>query len=133
MVKVKPVGEEVSDQPRSQLVESRKVIKSDIPTVQIRDLIVKILEDSKAEEITVLDLSGKSDLAELMIIATGRSDRHIKSTAEYVCDGLKQERISYAIEGLEHRNWVLVDTGSVLLHVFNKESREAYNLTSLWA
>jgi len=132
MVKVKLVNEEVSDHPESQLVENRKIIKSDIPTVQIKDLIIKILEDNKAEEITVLDLSGKSDLAELMIIATGRSDRHIKATAEYVCDAFKQERITYSIEGLEHRNWVLVDTGSVLLHIFNKESREIYNLTGLW-
>lgn len=132
MVKVKQVVEVVGDSFKSKFVENRKIVKSDIPTVQIKDLMVEVLEANKAEDISAVDLCGKSDIAEIMIIATGRSDRHIKATAEYVCDALKAEYISYAIEGLEHKNWVLIDTGSVILHIFNKESREAYKLEDLW-
>jgi ribosome-associated protein len=132
MVKMKQKREDKIEHSQAEYFQTRRVIKSDIPTTQIESIILKVLEDHKAEEVTVMNLAGKSDIAEIMIIATGRSDRHIKSTAEYVCDALKAESISYGIEGVEHKNWVLIDTGAVLLHIFNKESREIYHLEALW-
>jgi len=132
MVKAKINNDDIIGATSLQVNHDRKIIRSDVPIHQIKEIILKVLDDSKAEEISVIDLEGKSDIAEMMIIATGRSDRHIKSTAEHVCDALKAEKISYAVEGLEHRNWVLIDTASVLLHIFNKDNRELYNLEDLW-
>jgi ribosome-associated protein len=100
--------------------------------VELKDLIIETLDKNKAEDITVIDLKGKSSIADFMIIATGRSNRHVASTAEYVMAEIKKLDKHYSVEGMQNASWVLVDTMDVIVHIFSKESRELYALEKLW-
>ena len=120
------------DNPTLKIKQNRKITKASTPTEEILELLESNLDENKAEDITVINLIGKSDIAEYMIIATGRSDRHIRSCAEHLCDALKAQNIYFSTEGMDHKNWVLVDTIAVIVHIFNKETRDAYNLEDLW-
>lgn len=99
---------------------------------EIKDLIVETLDMHKAEDIVVIDLKDKSDIAEYMIIATGRSNKHVASTADHVIAEIKKLNKSYFIEGMQNADWVLIDTLDILVHIFNKEKRELYSLEKLW-
>jgi ribosome-associated protein len=98
----------------------------------LKDIILSILDERKAENVTVIDLQGKTDIADFMIIATGRSNKHVQSTAEFILQELKAVDSQYKIEGMAIGDWVLVDTFDVLLHIFNSEKRELYALEKLW-
>ena len=92
-----------------------------------------VLEDSKAEDIITIDLTGKSALADTMIIASGRSHRHVSAVADHVQRALKEAgHGSPRVEGLPHADWVLIDTGDVILHLFRPEVRSFYNMEKLW-
>jgi ribosome-associated protein len=92
------------------------------------------LDDAKAENIVTIDLSGKSSIGDYMIIATGRSDRHVGAVAEQVHQKLKEEGYTgVLIEGMPQCDWVLIDTGDILVHVFRPEVREFYNLEKMWS
>ena len=97
------------------------------------DLILTSLEDDKAEEIVKIDLSGKSEMADWMVIASGRSTRQVAAIADHLTDRLKQElgRLS-KVEGKDAGDWVLIDTGDVIVHVFRPEVREFYQLEKMW-
>ena len=96
-------------------------------------LIQAALEDAKAEEIVTLDLAGQSALADHMIIATGRSDRHVTAIAERVTAALKDgRRLTPKVEGQHVGEWVLIDAGDVIVHVFKPDARTFYNLERLW-
>lgn len=99
---------------------------------EIKDLIVQTLDMHKAEDIVIIDLKDKSDIAEYMIIATGRSNKHVSSTADHVIAEIKKLNKSYFIEGMQNSDWVLIDTLDILVHIFNKEKRELYSLEKLW-
>ncbi|OJY37428.1 MAG: ribosome silencing factor [Rhizobiales bacterium 65-9] len=87
----------------------------------------------KAEEIVQIDLTARSSIADAMIIASGRSNRHVAAIAEKVVEDLKAHgRTDIRIEGLPHADWVLVDAGDVIVHVFRPEVRAFYNLEKLW-
>lgn len=91
------------------------------------------LEEMKAEETIVIDLEGKTSLADHMIIASGRSNRHVGSIADEVVKVLKQAgHPSPKIEGVPHCDWVLVDCGDVIVHIFRPEVRAFYNLEKMW-
>lgn len=93
----------------------------------------KILEDGKAEDLVAIDLHGKSDIADYLLIATGRSQRQIMALAQRLLDGLKAAgHGKIAIEGLRHGDWVLIDAGDVIVHLFKPESRAYYNLEKMW-
>jgi len=95
--------------------------------------ILSRLEDMKAEETVTIDLRGKSAYSDYMVITTGRSNRHVGSIAENVAKGLKETGIKPPhIEGLPNCDWVLIDSGDVIVHVFRPEVREFYNLERLW-
>ncbi|MCP5322466.1 MAG: ribosome silencing factor [Candidatus Paracaedibacteraceae bacterium] len=98
---------------------------------EIFDLIYKILDDNKAEDLSVIDLTDKSSIADNMIIASARSTRHLASLAEHVYINLKNET-PVKIEGKDGSQWVVVDTFYVIVHLFIKETRELYNLEKLW-
>ena len=100
---------------------------------ELLDLILTSLEDDKAEEIVKIDLRGKSEMADYMVIASGRSSRQVAAIAEHLTDKLKQEfgRLS-KVEGKEAGDWVLIDTGDVIVHVFRPEVREFYQLEKMW-
>jgi ribosome-associated protein len=97
------------------------------------DQITHWLDDAKAEEILAIDLKGKSSIGDFMVIASGRSDRHVGAIAEQLRRHLKEAgRTSVRVEGLEACDWVLVDTGDIVVHVFRPEVREFYNLEKMW-
>jgi len=96
--------------------------------------VLTSLEDAKAEDISTLDLDGKSALADQMIIASGRSSRHVAAIAEQLVEKLKSAGSKHLrIEGQPHCDWVLVDAGDVIVHIFRPEVRSFYNLEKLWS
>jgi ribosome-associated protein len=96
-------------------------------------LILSRLEDMKAEETVTIDLRGKSAYSDYMIVTTGRVNRHVGAIAENVAKGLKENGIkNIHVEGLPNCDWVLIDSGDVVVHVFRPEVREFYNLERLW-
>jgi len=100
---------------------------------ELADLILSRLEDDKAEDIITIDLSGKSDVADAMIIASGRSQRHVGAVADQVITALRENGHGKPrVEGLPHCDWVLVDAGDVILHIFRPEVREFYNIEKMW-
>ena len=91
------------------------------------------LEDDKAEDITVIDLAGKTSFADAMVVASGRSGRHVASIADKLQRRLKETGMkNITVEGLTQADWVLVDCGDVLVHVFRPEVREFYDLEKMW-
>src|SRR2546423_11785278 len=96
-------------------------------------MILSRLDDMKAEETVTIDLRGKSALSDDMIGTSGRANRHVSAIAENVAKGLKETGIkTIHIEGLPNCDWVLIDSGDVIVHVFRPEVREFYNLERLW-
>ena len=96
-------------------------------------LVLKSVDDDKAEDIVQIDLRGRSDVADYMVICSGRSSRQVASISEKLADRLKQEmRISVRMEGKETGDWVLIDAGDVIVHVFRPEVREFYQLEKMW-
>lgn len=87
----------------------------------------------KAEETVTIDLRGKSSITDYMIVTSGRANRHVGAIAENVAKGLKENGIEAPhIEGLSNCDWVLIDSGDVIVHVFRPEVREFYNLEKMW-
>jgi ribosome-associated protein len=96
-------------------------------------LILKSVDDDKAEDIVQIDLRGRSDVADYMVICSGRSSRQVAAISEKLADRLKQElRLSIRMEGKETGDWVLIDAGDVIVHVFRPEVREFYQLEKMW-
>jgi ribosome-associated protein len=95
--------------------------------------ILASLDDDKAEDVVTIDLRGRSDMADYMVICSGRSSRQVASISEKLVDRLKQEagRAS-RIEGKDTGDWVLIDTGDVIVHVFRPEVRDFYQLEKMW-
>ncbi|MFC7048259.1 ribosome silencing factor [Emcibacter nanhaiensis] len=119
--------------PTSQ--ESKNIPSSSEPssTVSLKELILSALEDKKAEEITEISLHGKSSIADSMIIASGRSSRQVASLADHVIQTVKDNGFgSCKVEGLEKADWVLIDAGDVIVHLFRPEVRAFYNLEKMW-
>jgi ribosome-associated protein len=96
-------------------------------------LAEKTLADGKAEDLVVIDLQGKSSIADHMVIATGRSQRQVLALADRVLQALKDHGHGRAaVEGLPHGDWVLIDAGDVIIHLFRPEARTYYNLEKMW-
>jgi ribosome-associated protein len=99
----------------------------------IAQTVLSRLEDAKAEDVVCLDLHGKTPIADTMIIASGRSSIHVGAIAEHVIRAIKDAgQQSPRVEGLPHCDWVLVDAGDVLVHLFRPEVRQFYNLEKMW-
>ena len=97
------------------------------------DLILDTLDDAKAEETVAVDITGKSSLADHMIVTSGRSQRHVGAVADQVITALRENGYGKPrVEGLPHCDWVLVDAGDVILHIFRPEVREFYSLEKMW-
>jgi len=97
------------------------------------DRILASLDDDKAEDVVQIDLRGKSAMCDYMVICSGRSSRQVSSIAEKLVERLKQEfGVSSKIEGKETGDWVLIDTGDVVVHVFRPEVRDFYQLEKMW-
>jgi len=97
------------------------------------ETVLASLEDSKAENIVSIDIQRKSSLGDYMVVASGRSHRHVAAVAEHLIKALKDAGLGQArIEGLPAADWVLIDSGDVIVHVFRPEVREFYNLEKMW-
>jgi len=97
------------------------------------DVIVQSLDDAKAEETVAIDITGKSSLSDFMVVTSGRSHRHVGAVADQVARALRDNGYNKPrIEGLPHCDWVLVDAGDVIVHIFRPEVREFYNLEKMW-
>ncbi|KKL99920.1 hypothetical protein LCGC14_1809580 [marine sediment metagenome] len=98
------------------------------------DVILSSLDDDKAEDVVTVNLSGKSEMADYMVICSGRSSRQVGSISENLVDKLKADhgRLS-KIEGKDTGDWVLIDTGDIIVHVFRPEVREFYQIEKMWA
>ena len=92
------------------------------------------LDDAKAENVAVSDIKGKSSIGDYMLVASGRSDRHVAGIAEQLQQKLRDEGYGRArIEGRPQCDWVLIDMGDIIVHVFRPEVREFYNLEKMWS
>ena len=120
--------------PRSAAKTAASLPPAAIPAKPtLLDLIVTTLDDGKAEEIVTIDLAGKSSIADYIVVASGRSQRQVTALAEQVASRLKDEgygRVS--MEGRTHGDWVLLDAGDVVVHLFRPEVRTYYNLEKMW-
>ena len=95
--------------------------------------VLTSLDEDKAEDIVQIDLKGKSEMGDWMIIASGRSTRQVVSIAEKMTDKLKAEfGVISKVEGKQTGDWVLIDTGDIIVHVFRPEVREFYQLEKMW-
>jgi ribosome-associated protein len=101
--------------------------------LELTAVCARIALDTKAEELAVLDVRGKSSFADYFLIMSGRSTRHVQALAEAIEAELHSKRISSKhAEGLQDGVWVLLDFGDVVVHIFYREQREFYNLEGLW-
>lgn len=97
-------------------------------------IILTCLEDMKAEETVEIDLLGKTSLADKMVIASGGSNRHVGSIADRIIEELKNNGYGFPkVEGMPACDWVLIDAGDVLVHIFRPEVRAFYNLEKMWS
>jgi ribosome-associated protein len=98
------------------------------------DTVLSSLDDSKAEDLVTLDIAGKSSLADHMVIVSGRSHRHVGAIADHLLKDLKAAGTKSAtVEGQNTCDWVLIDAGDVIVHIFRPEVRGFYNLEKMWA
>lgn len=91
------------------------------------------LEDSKAEAVTAIDIQGKSPIGDYIVIASGRSHRHVGAIADHLLRDLKEKGFGTPrVEGLPNCDWVLIDTGDIIVHLFRPEVREFYGIEKMW-
>lgn len=113
--------------------KSSKKKLSDNGAAQLLALVEKSLEDDKAENVIVIDLAGKSSFADYMVIASGRSSRQVSAIAEHLRERLKAAGVAQvSVEGLSQGDWVLIDGGDIVIHLFRPEVRAFYNLEKMW-
>jgi ribosome-associated protein len=98
------------------------------------DVVLDTLDDAKAEDVVTIDIKGKTSIGDQMVVASGRSQRHVGAVADHLVRKLKEEGFGRArVEGLPHCDWVLIDAGDVIVHIFRPEVREFYNLEKMWS
>ncbi len=95
--------------------------------------IIAALEDRKAQDVLVIDVRGRCDFADRFVLASGRSDRQLKALAQGLVEVAHRHGLPGRIEGLEAMEWLLVDLGDVVVHLFLPEVRESFQLERLWA
>ncbi len=128
-----------SAQNLSAMAEANKVIpmsdsKADTSPEALHELVMTQLDDDQAQEIVSIPLAGKSSIADHMVIASGRSTRQVAAIAQKLAEKIKQAGFGPArVEGLPAADWVLIDAGDVVVHLFRPEVRSFYNLERMWA
>jgi ribosome-associated protein len=97
-------------------------------------IVLAQIDDMKGEDVVTIDLTGKNSIGDYMVVASGRSQRHVASVAEKVVKEVEQSGTSRVrVEGMRQADWVLIDAGSVIVHVFRPEVRAFYNLEKMWS
>lgn len=110
-----------------------QVVKKDVEKFEkMTEALVEALEDKKAQDVLVIDVHGRCDFTDRFIVASGRSDRQIKALSQSVSEVAHQFGQSAKIEGLDAMEWLLVDLGDIVVHLFLPEVRESFQLERLW-
>lgn len=105
-----------------------------LPAERLEPLILARLDDDKAQDVVHIDLKDKSSVADSLIVASGRSHRHVGAMADHLLRALKDAGVGKArVEGLPHCDWVLIDAGDVIIHLFRPEVRAFYNIEKIWS
>jgi ribosome-associated protein len=100
----------------------------------LEEMVLHRLDEDKAQDVVFIDLKGKSAVADGLIVASGRSHRHVGAMADHLLRALKDEGYGKVrVEGMPHCDWVLIDTGDVIVHLFRPEVRTFYNIEKIWA
>jgi ribosome-associated protein len=100
----------------------------------LEELILSRLDEDKAQDVVFIDLKGKSPVADGLVVASGRSQRHVGAMADHLLRALKEAGYGKArVEGLPHADWVLIDAGDVIVHLFRPEVRAFYNIEKIWS
>jgi ribosome-associated protein len=103
------------------------------PQDKLRDIAIQAMEDRQAEDIVVIDMEGKSPMADYMLVGTGRSSRQVAAIGQHLREVLQKAGVKkLRIEGLPQGDWVLVDAGDIIIHVFRPEVRKFYNIERIW-
>lgn len=120
--------------PKMKKAPAKKAAKLAVKKpAELQDYIAAALDNDKAQNIVCIPLKGKTTIADFMLIATGTSSRHVSAMAENLRDKLNAERkIKARIEGKDTGDWVIIDAGDVMVHLFREEVREFYDLEKLW-
>ena len=110
-----------------------KIKKQNTEKLNLLNVVISSLEEFKAQDITKIDLVGKTSMADFMLIASGTSSRQIRAIAENTVTAIKKSsNVNVNIEGLNQGDWVLIDGGDIIIHLFRPEVREFYNLEKMW-
>ena len=100
----------------------------------LEELILNRLDDDQAQDVVFIDLKGKTAMADGLVVASGRSHRHVGAIADHLLRSLKDHGYGRArVEGLPHCDWVLIDAGDVIVHIFRPEVRAFYNIEKIWS
>ncbi|MEN8858962.1 ribosome silencing factor [Qipengyuania flava] len=120
--------------PASGTASAQVVDLADATTDPLLKLVLQQLDDDQAQEVVTIDLEGKSSIADHMVIASGRSTRQVAAMAQKLAEKVKQAGYGpVKLEGLPAADWVLLDAGDVVVHLFRPEVRSFYNLERMWA
>ena len=127
-----PSAQEGLDAALSRSAEPSKEIQNRIEALE--ELILVRLDDDKAQDVVFIDLKGKSAMADGLVVASGRSHRHVGAMADHLLRSLKEHGYGKCrVEGMPQCDWVLIDTGDVIIHLFRPEVRTFYNIEKIWS
>lgn len=129
-----PLSTQVIARTRAKTSAVPRTVSEVCDASQTLKIVLERLDEMKAEDIVTIDLTGKSSIADSMVVASGRSSRHVGSVADDVVEHLKKAGLkNIRVEGQPHCDWVLIDAGDVVVHVFRPEVREFYAIEKMWA
>ncbi len=113
---------------------SKQAAAGSDPALALSEHILGVLDEHSAQDVITIDIKDKSSVADIMIIASGRSNRHVGALSDYVLRALKEAgHKNIGVEGKQGNDWVLIDTGDVIVHIFRPEVRAFYNLEKIWS
>jgi ribosome-associated protein len=128
-----PAAKKAARPKRARSAKPAKPVKTSASKPSLKSVVIDALADMKALEVKVLDVRGLTDIADYMIIASGTSDRHVRSVAQRVVERTKQAGFRpHGVEGQQDADWVLIDLNDMIVHVMLPRVREFYGLEKLW-
>ncbi len=130
----KPVKKAAAKKLTSPTNHKHSTTQASASSIKLQRIIAAALDDNKAEDIVAIDLIGKSSFADAMLVASGRSARHVVALSEHVAHAMRDAGfVTPSIEGRETGDWVLLDAGDIIVHLFRPEIRQFYNLEKMWS
>ena len=121
----------IEEKPKTKKTKKSAKTVNELPL--LKEIILNSLDENKAEDVLFVDLIGKSSIADAMIIATGRSNRHVAALAQHIVEKLKEAgHGKVKAEGMANADWVLLDAGDIIVHLFKPEVREFYQIERIW-